>query len=60
MIKIEKTITIDGEDVQALSNICEAARIYFEQNKRKDGYYGIFCPEEIQLINKFLDVIWDR
>jgi len=60
MIKIDKTITIDGDDVQTLSKICEAARIYLQNNARQHGYSGIFHPLEVDKIYNFLDVIWDK
>lgn len=41
MIKAEKsiTVTIDGESVKHLSDICELARIYLQDHQR-DPYAG--------------------
>ena len=66
MIKIEKQVrvVIDGEDVQALKNVCEAARVSFAQHPQTNGYLaehgiGQWTGAEVSAMFRFLDKIDD-
>lgn len=69
MLKIEKqiTITIDGDNVQTLSSICNCARIYMERNSpggynwlRGEKGIGEFTKEETIAIGKFISQVFER
>lgn len=49
MIKVEKqvSITIDGEDIQSLADVCEMARRYVSEHKRAEKSDGRSTEWEI-------------
>ncbi len=68
MLKVEKevTITISGNDVDTLSNICNCVRVYMG-NFKLDGYnwrsgdcvVGAYSGKEAYAIGEFIDKIFE-
>jgi len=64
IIEKQVTITISGDEVQTLSNICECARVYLDQhlgrNWRRGEYdVGQWTGKETYAIGVFIDKILD-
>lgn len=67
MLKVDKvvTVTISEEDVQTLKNICECARVHFDNSPRyahwRTGNYDIaqWTRKELYAIGQFLNTVFE-
>lgn len=56
--EVEVRVTIDGKDYQALSNICEQARIRMWRMRPNPELIGL-TKDEYKAMEDFLNNVWD-
>jgi len=68
-VVFEKKITVDGEDYQLLSDVCELARRRIEDERKSrphgvavtnpdDCYVDEYSWRQVQQIDQFLERVW--